>query len=75
MSKINIICLSCGKVQVRTDIMDNVSDTYIILDKKKMCPRCQRETKQVATKNVKTLAKRLDMSNSQDKKVLSLIGR
>lgn len=75
MNKINTICLSCGKVQVRTDIMEELNDKYIILTKKKVCPRCNRETKQIATKNVKTLIKKLDQTNSQDKKILSLIGR
>ena len=75
MKKGNIICLACGNVQVRTDIIESLNDKYIILDKKKMCPRCHRETKQIATKNVKTLVKKLDTSNGQDKKVLSLIGR
>jgi hypothetical protein len=75
VNKVKTICLSCGKVQVRTDIIEELNDKYIILTQKKMCPKCQRETKQVATKNIKTLVKKLDISNNQDKKVLSLIGR
>ena len=75
MNKINTICLCCGKVQVRTDIIVELNEKYIVLDKKKMCPRCERETKQIATKSVKTLVKKLDTSNNQDKKVLNLIGR
>ena len=75
MNKINTICLSCGKVQVRTDIFEDLTDKYIILTKKKMCPRCERETKQIATKNIKTLVKKLDQTNNQDNKILSLIER
>lgn len=75
MNKIYIICLSCGNVQVRTDILEDLNDKYIILSKKKMCPKCGRETKQVATRNIKTLSKKLDENNKRDKQIINLIKR
>ena len=71
MNKVNTICLSCGKVQVRTDIVENLNDKYVVLSKKIMCPRCNRETKQAATKNIKTLVKKLDPA--KDKLLLRII--
>ena len=75
MNKIYIICLSCGKVQLRTDIMEELNDKYIVLANKLMCPRCNHETVQAATKDIKTLSKKLDINNSKDRRIFNLIKR
>lgn len=77
MTKISTICLRCGKVQVRTDIIENISDNYVILKEKIMCPRCKIKTNQVATNNVDNLRKKLEKnpSNSLDGYVIKLIKR
>lgn len=64
MSKISTICLTCGKVQVRTDIIENINGKYIELKEKIMCPRCKIKTKQVSTKNINNLRKQLEESPS-----------
>ena len=55
MNKKYVICLECGNVQLRTDITDNIWSNYIILKKKINCPICEKNTKQVATNNIKIL--------------------
>lgn len=77
MSKVNTICLRCGKVQVRTDIMENLNGSYITLKNKINCPKCQIKTNQIATKDVKELRKKLESnpSNSLDGYILKLIKR
>ena len=75
MNKTYIICLSCGKVQVRTDILEDLNNKYIILSKRIMCPSCGRETKQIATKNIKTLNEKIDENNKRDIQILNLIKR
>ena len=70
------ICLNCGNVQVRTDILNNISEKYILLDKKIQCPRCNEITKMVATKNIKILKKELSLNqqSKMDTRILKLIG-
>ena len=77
MSKINTICLTCGKVQIRTDVLENITGMYVNLKKPRMCPRCERTTKQIATKRVQTLRVKLEeqTNNSLDKHILELIKR
>ena len=77
MSKINTICLTCGKVQIRTDIIDNINGMYINLKKPRMCPICERNTKHIATKKVQTLRVKLEekTENSSEKHILELIKR
>lgn len=60
MTKKNIICLRCGKVQIRTDIEEDIGDRYVTLDKKRMCPKCNRNTNFIATNNIQTLRKQLE---------------
>lgn len=75
-SKTYTICLTCGKVQIRTDIEKELIDKYIVLDKKINCPNCCSVTKVVATKNIKILKKELqDNGKTQmDNHLLKLIG-
>ena len=75
MNKAYTFCLNCGKLQVRTDILENLNDTYIILDKKIKCPKCSKSTKHAATKNIKTLSKKINKENKRDRQILNLIGR
>lgn len=76
MNKINTICLSCGQVQVRTDFEKEINEKYIVLSKK-MCPLCGKNAKQIATKNIKVLRKKLECSNenSLDQHIYGLIQR
>ncbi len=75
MNKKYTICLTCGKVQVRTDINEKLNNKYIFLKKKIRCPYCEEETKQAATKNIKSLVKKLVPTNNKDQEILYLIGR
>lgn len=77
MSKINIICLTCGKVQIRTDVVENINGMYINLKKPRMCPGCQSPTKHIATKKVQVLRGKLEekTSNQSEKHILELIKR
>lgn len=76
MNKKYTICLSCGQVQIRTDINKEIKNKYIVLNKK-MCPNCGLNTKQVATKNIKLLKKELNINrlNSLDEQLYYLIQR
>lgn len=77
MTKINTICLSCGKVQVRTDLNIIENKNYVFLKGKQHCPNCESFTPHVATKDIKVLRKKLteNCERGQDKKVLELIKR
>ncbi len=75
MNKKYTICLTCGKVQPRTDINEVMNNKYIFLKKKIRCPYCEEETKQAATKNIKSLVKKLVPTNNRDQEILYLIGR
>lgn len=77
MTKIFTICLRCGKVQVRTDVIENINDKYIELKEKRMCPRCKINTKHIATKNIDNLRRNLEErpNNSLDGYVIKLIKR
>lgn len=77
MNKKNVICLSCGKVQVRTDINIQIDKNYVFLKGKHHCPTCDTFTSHIATKDIKSLRKKLNDNclNKQDEKVLSLIKR
>lgn len=77
MTKSNIICLNCSKVQIRTDISIEPNKNYVFLKGKHKCPNCDSFTSQVATKDVKILRKRLTANcvSNQDRKVLELIQR
>lgn len=77
MSKINTICLRCGKVQVRTDIMENISGKYVQIKNKRNCEQCNIKTNHIATKSVQELRKKLEehLDNSLDNYVFKLIKR
>ena len=62
MNRQMAICLRCGNVQVRTDLEQISSSSYIVLKRNLFCPKCQMETRQVATKDVKILKKQLSES-------------
>ena len=74
MNKTYIICLSCGNVQLRTDIEKIIGDKYIFLDKKMICPKCNDKTKVIATKNIAKLKTELVKDESRfSKKLLNLM--
>ncbi len=81
MSKVNTICLRCGTVQVRSDLVEilenNDEDKYMILEEKKMCPKCKIKTNQIATKDIKMLKKSLETNPNKklDSYILKLIKR
>ena len=60
---------------MRTDIMENITDKYIQLQKPFMCPKCNIKTTQLATKNIKKLKKKLEKNPNSplDSYVLKLI--
>lgn len=70
-TKKQIICLRCGTIQVRTDIENTLTDRYIILKNKNMCPRCKIDTNFIATNNIESLRKKLE--ENPDKKLDSYI--
>ncbi len=76
MDKIYTICLSCGKVQVRTDvIVDLKNKMYAFPKEKVMCPKCRNDTQTMATKDVKKLKKVLTSSpNELERKLGENIG-
>ena len=77
MNKTTIICINCGNVQIRTDVIIQSDKKYTFLAGKHRCPTCANFTPHVATKDIKMLRKSLSEScaNSQDKKILELIQR
>lgn len=66
MTKKNTICLRCGFVQVRTDIVDLIKEKYILLEKKRMCPRCNKNTPTIATNNIEKLRKKLENNPNKE---------
>lgn len=74
-NKKNIICLRCGNVQIRTDIEEVITGSYITLDKKKMCPKCRENTNFIATNNIQELRKQLEQNPSKpiDSYLLKLV--
>ena len=77
MNKVNTICLSCGKVQIRTNLNIIENKNYVFLKGKYHCPNCESFTSHIATKNVKILRKKLieNCERQQDNKILELIKR
>ena len=76
MNKKYLICLNCGNVQVRTDINKVIANKYVLLDSKYNCSKCEANTKQVATNNIKILKKSIaDSNNSLDNQIYSLLSR
>lgn len=75
MTKKNTICLRCGLVQVRTDINNIISDRYIVLEKKYMCPKCHTNTNMIVTNKIQILRKQLKESPNEglDSYILKLI--
>lgn len=75
MTKKNIICLRCGNVQVRTDIEDTLTDRYIVLKKKNLCPKCKISTNFIVTSNIQNLRKQLEENPNKelDSYILKLI--
>jgi len=69
------LCLNCGKAQVRTDIIDEIKDNYVQLDKTKLiCPGCIGR-RHIATTDLKDLVKDLSSKKSMtdlDRRVLYL---
>ena len=77
MNKINVICLRCGNVQIRTDVLEEINDKYITLNKAIMCFRCNKKTSHIATQNVKDLRLKLEKNHNSalDSYVIKLIKR
>lgn len=74
-NKINIICLKCGQVQVRTDIISTFTEKYT-LSKNITCSNCAKKTIHVLTHNIKKLKKELkDGTTPLDKQIYHLIER
>lgn len=76
MNKTYNICLTCGNVQLRTDIDAIINGNYKMINEKIYCPRCRKNTKSAVTKNIKILKKELtDNTKTQmDNHLLELIG-
>ena len=77
MNKVNVICLRCGTVQIRSDVLELLDDRYIVLNQKKTCPKCGIKTNHIATKDMKSLRKSLeaDPSKKLDSYILKLVKR
>ena len=77
MTKTNLICINCARVQIRTDINIEPDKNYVFLKGKHKCPVCDSFTQQIATKDVKILRKKLtdNCVTNHDRKVLELIQR
>ena len=75
-SKLYTLCLCCGKFQIRSDVVADLSNkNYVLLDKKIMCHVCGKNQHFMATrKNKKQLIRVLDNSdNKLDKRIRSMI--
>lgn len=74
-TKKQVICLRCGKVQIRTDIESPLTDRYIILKKKNMCPKCKINTNFIATNNIENLRRKLEENPNKelDSYILKLV--
>lgn len=77
MNKVSLICLRCGNIQISTDIMETIGNKYITLNKPMMCPKCNKNTFQIATNNVNDLRLKLEQnpSSNLDSYVIKLIKR
>lgn len=77
MPRQNIICLNCGKAQVRTNLNLMIDRNYVFLREKQHCPNCEKNTEHVATNNIKILKKRLTekCESSCDNRIFELIQR
>ncbi len=76
MSNICTMCLNCGKFQIRSDVVADLSNkNYVLLDRKIMCHVCGTNQQFVATnKNKKQLIRILENSNNRlDKRIQSFI--
>lgn len=75
MNKMYLICLNCGNVQVRTDINEQLNGKYTLIRSKIICPKCCELTKQVETKNISVLKKKLSRNprTEMDNYISSLI--
>ena len=73
MNKKYLICLNCGNVQTRTDILNElVRNNYKFV--KKQCPKCKIETQELVTENMSRLKTQLENDNTKfSNKVLRLI--
>lgn len=74
-AKIYTLCLGCGNVQVRSDIVTSfTSKPYVFLDKKSICPKCHKISQYIATKDIKQLKKTLvNSTNVTDQKIRNYI--
>ena len=73
MNKKYLVCLKCGNVQKRTDILNELShNNYKFI--KKQCPKCKIETQELVTENMSKLKTQLKNDNTEfSNKVLKLI--
>ena len=70
-----VICLKCGNVQARTDLMTELTDkSYAFVERKMLCPKCHKESQFVATKDIQQLRKVLSTStNKTEQKICSYV--
>ncbi len=76
MSQKYTICLSCGKVQFKKDVVDTIGNKIYVINKDKfMCPKCHKETQSMETKDLDKLKMILLRSPNQvEKKLGNYIG-
>ena len=71
MSQKYTICISCGKVQYKTDVVDNIGTKIYVLSKNKvMCPKCHKEIQVMETKDINKVKMILLRSPNQIEKKL-----
>ena len=75
MNQAYTICLGCGNVQIRTDIVEDLKDKDLVLIKNsKMCSKCHKIQQFVATKDIRKLKKSLSNTNdSLGKRVNNIV--
>lgn len=75
--KTYIMCLTCGAVQIRTDIEDKIEENYTLIKKEIHCPKCNKKVNVIGTYNIKTLEKRLETEEQtkMNNKIIRLLKR
>ena len=66
------VCLNCGNIEVRTDIMESLNTNYKII-RSISCPYCSKNN-YLITKNIKRLKTNLNTSNKLERNIKNLIG-
>lgn len=58
-NKMYTMCLTCGMVQVRTDIDYEIDNKYILLPISVRCPKCNKLAASIGTRDIKAVKKSL----------------